>query len=83
MNEPRRRQPLTITDEGDGLFILSCGDGYTIPDYRWNIIGLVMEWFLEGEDVDHFETAEEHKRTAMIIEHLNQKHPFRGDDKRD
>ena len=61
------RKPLTITDEGNGNFVLSCDDKYTSPDVRWNIIGLVMEWFLDGEHVHHFDTAEGHKAFAVML----------------
>lgn len=65
--EPPRRQPLTITDEGNGKFIASCGGRYSNPDYRWNILGVVMEWFLDGEHEEHFQSAEEHKRIAHCV----------------
>ena len=62
-----KRQPLTITDEGDGQFIASCGNKYTQPDVRWNIIGIVMEWFIDGEHGEFYESAEDHKRDAKLI----------------
>lgn len=72
----RRRQPLTITDEGDGKFIATCGDKYTDPDYRWRIIGIVMEWFIDGEHVEHFESAESHAEDAAIIARLFRDRPL-------
>ncbi len=66
----KRREPLTITDEGDGDFIATCGDKYTMPESRWRILGLVMEWFLDGEHVEHFETAESHKKSAEFVQEM-------------
>src|SRR5882757_6410591 len=31
--KPKTRQSITITDEGDGQFVATCGDKYTMPDY--------------------------------------------------
>lgn len=70
------RQPITITDEGGGMFVATCGDKYTSPDHRWNIIGIVMEWFIDGEHVEHFRPADDHAEDAALLAKLFRNNPL-------
>lgn len=65
-----KRLPLTITDEGDDKFIVTVGDRYTDADYRWNIIGIIMEWLCEGDDLEWLDTADGHKKTNQIVQQI-------------
>ena len=74
-----KRPLLTITDEGDGMFVISVGDRYSRPDYRWNLLGYVAEWFM-GEDLPWLETADEHESDQKLIDRLMKKNPFDQDE---
>lgn len=78
MTTPRRK-PLTITDEGDGKFVVTVGDRYSSPDYRWNMIGIVIEWLHAGDDLEWLATADDHARDQAIFDEIMRNRPEGND----